>query len=36
MLPMQIRQENIGNFATKMENKNVTDKLNAFKVLVIF
>jgi len=36
MLPMQIRQEKHCNFATKMENKNVTDKWSAFKVLVIF
>ena len=36
MLPMQIRQEKNCNFTTKMENKNVTDKWSAFKVLVIF
>jgi len=35
MLPTQIRQEKT-NFATKMENKNVTDKWSAFKVLLIF
>ena len=36
MLPMQIRQEIHCNFATKMENKNVTDEWSAFKLLVIF
>jgi len=36
MLPMQIRQEKHCNFATKLENKNATDKWSAFKVLVIF
>jgi len=36
MLPMQIRQEKHCNFATELENKNVTDKWSAFIVLVIF